>query len=638
MKNTVLMLFSLLAFTGAFAQTLPGTEQIAEAEMKSASGITNFMANENTANYDVVYQRLDVTVNPAVHFIAGSVITHYIPKEAINTITFDLTNQLTVTSVTRNGNDLAFVQNNDDELVITLPATQPEGIQQALTITYSGPPATGEDAFVTSTHNGTPVLWTLSQPYGAKDWWPCKQDLNDKIESIDVYITAPSQYVSVSNGIEVGQTVNGNGTKTTHFAHSYPIPAYLVAIAVTNYSVFTQQAGTAPNTFPIVNYVYPESLATAQAQLTSTIPIMNLFEQLFGTYPFHQEKYGHAEWGVGGGMEHTTVSFMGHFGQNLIAHELGHQWFGNKVTCGSWKDIWLNEGFATYLPGLVVEHYEGNDNFRDWKANTIANITTFPDGSVYLSDADTTNVNRIFSSRLSYNKGAMVLHMLRKRIGDENFFQGVRNYLNDPDLAYGYAKTHDLQAHLEAASGQNLTEFFLDWVYRQGYPIYGITAKNWGGGNVKITIQQAPTHSSVSFFEMNVPVRLFGAGGQSHDVLLDNTFAGQEFIVPVPFTVTGVQFNPENDIVSAFSTALLDTEEFDPLSGVLYPNPASGVLQVQLPQGVVLEKAVLYNSLGQKVMESNAETVWNVSGLSAGVHFITLTTDKGSAHLKFIKE
>jgi aminopeptidase N len=187
---------------------------------------------------------------------------------------------------------------------------------------------------------------------------------------------------------------------------------------------------------------------------------MNLYADLFEPYPYADEKYGHAEFGWGGGMEHTTVSFMGGLGRGLIAHELGHQWFGDKVTCGSWQDVWLNEGFATYLAGMVIENLDGEADFRSWKQDQISSVTYYPDGSVYIPAQDTTSVNRIFSSRLSYNKGSMVLHMLRKKLGDAVFFQGLREYLDDPNLAYGYAKTPDLMQHLESASGEDLTEFF----------------------------------------------------------------------------------------------------------------------------------------------------------------------------------
>lgn len=639
MKRIIQILLPVLWYIPFYAQS-GGDDfsRIVEAEMKQAYSLSAFAANPNTGNYDVVYQRLELTADPDVYFISGSVTTHFVAKEDMSTITFDLTDELTVSSVAKNNIAYGFTQNGN-ELVISLPAVQNEGVLDSLTVTYSGPPADTDDAFVTATHSGAPVLWTLSQPYGAKDWWPCKQDLNDKIDSVDVYITAPAQYVSVSNGVEISQQLDGNGNKTTHFRHNYPIPAYLIAIAISNYTIFNQTAGTAPNTFPIVNYLYPETAATAQNQLAVTVPIMNLFEELFETYPYHEEKYGHAQCGFGGGMEHTTVSFMGSFGRELIAHELGHQWFGDKITCGTWKDIWLNEGFATYLSGLVVEGLDGNSSFINWKNSRINNITSQPGGYVYLADNDTLNIGRIFSSRLSYNKGAMIVHMLRFKMGDTDFYQGLKNYLADPELAFGYATTPDLKGHLEAVSGMDLTEFFNDWLYRQGYPTYTITAQNVGNGQVKITINQSQSHPSVTYFEMPVPVRLLGDNGEEQDVVLDNTFDGQEFFVPSTFTVTNVLFDPEKHIISRNNQVILNADDFSAAASArLYPNPAHNKLYLELPQGLTPEKTIFYNALGQKVIESTNETSWNIGALSTGVHFLNIVTAGGTVQLKFIKE
>lgn len=633
------IIIALFSAAISFAQNhIKDNQKIAEAERKSASNLMRVVANPNTANYDVKYHRLRFTVNPANLFITGNVTTHYVAKQNMNSITFDLNNSLTVSSVLRHGSSVSFTQNTNKELVVTLPATQNANVLDSLTINYSGIPSTADGAFSTYTHAGVAGFYTLSEPFGARDWWPCKQDLNDKIENIDVYLTTPSQYVGVTNGVQISAVNNPNGTKTTHFKHNYPIPAYLIAIAATNYAIYTQQAGTAPNTFPIVNYIYPETQATTQANLAVTLPIMNLFEELFETYPFHHEKYGHAQCALGGGMEHTTVSFMGAFDRNLIAHELGHQWFGDKITCGSWNDIWLNEGFATYLSGLVVEHLDGATAFNSWKNSMIANITSQNDGAVYLTDAESQNVGRIFSSRLSYNKGAMVLHMLRFKLGDAVFYQGIKNYLADPNLAYGYATTENLKTHLETASGVDLDEFFNDWIYKQGYPTYAITAQNWGAGQARFVINQTQSHSSVSFFEMPVPVRVFGSGGQQADIVLENTSNGQVILQNVPFAITNISFNPKYDIISRNSTATLGKEDFTLLQNVkLYPNPVANTLNVDLPSNVLMEKAVFYNALGQIIKESDKEVSWDVSSLPTGVNFIKIYTDSGVKQLKFIK-
>lgn len=638
MKNLYPFAFFFFTITLFAQQSNTGRFNIAEAEMKSASQLVAFASNPNTANYDVTYHKLEFTVNPSAYFITGKVTTTFTALSNMATVTFDLTNELAVSSVTKNGTPLTFVQNNNDELVITLPSVQTAGTSGTVVINYSGAPSQGEDAFTIDTHNGTPILWTLSEPYGARDWWPCKQDLNDKINSIDIYITAPSANVSVANGKQIGVVTNANNTKTTHFKHNHPIPAYLVAIAVTNYQVFTQTAGTAPNTFPIVNYIYPENFTTAQNSLAVTLPIMDLFEDLFETYPFADEKYGHAQFGWGGGMEHTTVSFMANFSRELIAHELGHHWFGNKVTCASWNDIWLNEGFASYMEGLVVESFDGADAFANWKNSLTLNITSQTGGSVYVPESDILNVNRIFSGRLSYNKAAMVVNMLRLKLGDADFYQGLKNYLADASLAYAYAETNDLKAHLETASGLTLTEFMNDWVYGQGYPTYNIEAQNLGGGQVKFIVNQAQSHPSVSFFEMPLPIRVYGNPGQQMDLVLNHISNGQEFIKNVPFVVTDFDFDPNKDIISKNNVTTLSAGQFTLLHDLmLYPNPTADLLQLSVPQGLQIKEVVFYNTIGQKI-KTSAGTYWNVADFASGVYFIKVFTNSGMKQIRFVKE
>jgi aminopeptidase N len=637
MKKIQLFVLLTLTIVGHAQNGANLLNNIATTEMNLAGKKMNLVANPHTQNYDITYHKLEFTVDPANYFITGKVTTTFTALSNLSTVTFDLTNQLTVSYVTLNSLPLPFVQNTNNELVVTLPTTLNPGASATVAISYSGAPAKGEEAFTTSTHNGSPVLYTLSEPYGARDWWPCKQDLNDKIDAIDVYITAPSEYVSVANGIEPAAAVINGPNKTTHFHHNYPIPAYLVAIAVTNYSVYNQTAGTFPNQFPIVNYIYPETLPSVKTQLDQTPLIMNLFESLFEIYPFHTEKYGHAEFGWGGGMEHTTVSFMGDFSRGLVAHELAHQWFGNKITCGSWKDIWLNEGFATYTAALVIENFDGQAAFVNEKARMISYITSQTNGALYLTDAELNDVNRIFSSRLTYNKGAMVLNMLRFKMGDALFFQGVKNYLKDSNLAYKYAKTPDLQAHLEAVYGSSLTEFFSDWVYQQGYPTYTISAQNIGGGQAKFIINQTQSDPSVSFFEMPVPIRVFGTNGQQLDLILNNTINGENFTENVPFTITSLSFDPEKNIISKSSKVTLGQKSFDLNSIRLSLDSVSNTLSLESPSGIAVDKSVIHNLAGQKLKETTSASTWDISSFPAGVYFITIATNSGKKKFKFVK-
>ncbi|WP_053990012.1 M1 family aminopeptidase [Mangrovimonas sp. TPBH4] len=632
---------SLIGYAQDFDTTL---EEISTMEAKAA--LTQMMSvySANTGNYDLKYHRLEFTVDPEEAFIEGEVTTYFEAKEDLTQVYFDLVDDMVVSQVLKNGVPQTFTQYANDELIVTLSETINTGVLDSLTITYSGNPvSTGFGSFEQSSHNGDPIIWTLSEPYGAKGWWPCKQDLNDKADSLDVFITTPKfntdneAYIAVANGVEQSQ-VEETDAKTTHFKHRYPIPAYLVAIAVTNYEVYSHTVENNGAPFDIVNYVYPENLASAQVNTEITVDIMELFTELFEEYPFALEKYGHAQFGWGGGMEHTTVSFMGSFGRNLIAHELAHQWFGNKITCGSWKDIWLNEGFATYLSGLVIEDFDEPSDFVTWKAQRVNSITSLPDGAVYLSDADTLSVSRIFSSRLSYNKGAMVLHMLRKKVGDSDFYQGLTDYLADEDHAYAYAKTEDFIEIMETASGEDLTEFFDDWLYQQGYPTYTLNCSQTSETEFQIEINQVQSDPSVSFFEAPVPVRLVGTEGEVLDLVLDNTSNGQVFNQPVDFMVSEVLFDPESDLISKNNNVTLGVADLALAKELhLYPNPTNAVLYIEKPDSVVVEQVDVYNPLGQLVLRSADTSNIDLTPFSVGMFFVKLTTNKGIVNKSVLK-
>ena len=181
--------------------------------------------------------------------------------------------------------------------------------------------------------------------------------------------------------------------------------------------------------------------------------------------------------------------------------------------------------------------------------------------------------------------------------------------------------------------------FFNDWIYNQGYPTYTITAQNWGSGQAKFVINQTQSDASVSYFEMPVPVRVYGAlAGQQADLALNNTFNGEEIIVNVPFPITNVDFDPEKHLIAANSTIALGNQNFDLDSAILiYPNPSSDILHIQMPNSFSLEKVIVYNSLGQKVLE-NATLDFSVSSLSTGVHYVDIQTTEGTYHKKFIKK
>ncbi len=628
-------------------------ESIVKAERRAATARLAMVRNANTSDYDLKYHRLEWTVDPAITpaTIAGTVTSYFVAKADLNTITFDMADNLNVVSVKQRGVDLTYTHiSGDEELVITLPNTQNTGVLDSVTVVYDGNPASGGfGSYEVNIHgsNRHPILWTLSEPYGAKGWWPCKQDLNDKIDSIDVYVTHPTHYTATdgqisykaaSNGMLQSETINGSNT-ITHWKHKHPIPAYLIAMAVTDYTVYNDYV--ANGDFNVTNYVYPENAAAAQTQTPVTVDLINLYGSLFEMYPFSDEKYGHAQFGWGGGMEHTTMTFMNNFSRDLIAHELAHQWFGDKVTCGSWQDIWLNEGFATFLTGLSKEHLDGVATYKSWRQSKVSSITSSPSGSVYVPAADTTSVYRIFNGRLSYNKGAMVLHMLRWKLGDNDFFQGIKNYLSDVDFAYAYAKTPDFKSHLEAQSGLDLTDFFNDWIYGEGYPSYTV---NWqslsGGTQVQLQISQTQSDASVSYFEMPIELELIGAGGESQLIRLEHTTDNQVFTVPTTFEVTNVVFDPNTQIISKNNQSSGVTNPYlEDNTILIFPNPSNAIFYIDYTNSITVQTITVYNALGQHIYSSNTVVnKINANYWSKGIYTLILETNKGVFTKKLLKQ
>lgn len=636
----ILFLLFIFSFFQAFSQEDLAMERLYLSERTAAKSVMDFQANPNTGNYDVTHYQLEFAIDPAVAYIEGIVSTTFTAKEPMNSIVFDFDDTMIVNGVTLNGYSLTFTQNANDELVIQFLSTIFTNQSATVVIDYEGNPvSSGFGSFEQSTHNGAPIIWTLSEPYGAKAWWPCKQDLIDKADSIDVIISTPLTYTSVSNGLVINETVLG-GIKTTHWEHNHPIPAYLIAIAVSNYTKYTHMAGSTATPFPIDNYVYPENLVTIQAQTPVTVDIMDFYETTFEPYPFNDEKYGHCQFGWGGGMEHTTISFMGGFSRELIAHELAHQWFGDKITCGSWQDIWLNEGFASYLAGMTIQHLDGQTDFNNWKEGEVGYITSEPDGSVYIPAVDTLSTGRVFSGRLTYSKGAMVVHMLRKKLGETTFFQAVQNYLADPDLAFGFAKTPDLKAHLEVASSLNLDEFFQDWVYGEGFPSYQISWHQENNNDVVLTFHQTQSDPSVPFFEAPVNILFLGASGESMTAVFDNTTNGEVFAENIPFPVVSIEIDPYFDLISNNNSASLDVPEFDLSTAILfYPNPVGEKLYVKTPHGVEIRGYNLYNLLGETVQTSSEFNGFISTGnLAHGMYFISAETSAGTVTRKIIKD
>lgn len=616
------------------------SEQLAHQRI-TGRGNSNILTPAASNNFDVKYYRCEWEVNPAVRYINGKVTIYFIITSASNNIQLDLMSPLVVDSV-RQRNVLLAKQHVSNVLTVNFSSTINAGVLDSISVFYQGvPPNTGFGSFIQDQHLGTPVMWSLSEPYGSRDWWPCKNGLDDKADSVDIIVTAPAQYKTAANGLLQTETlISGNTKKVTWWKHRYPIASYLMCFAVTNYTVFNNSVLLGSTNLPMQTYCYPESLASFQNGTQNVLNAMQLFHNNFGDYPFIKEKYGHVQFGWGGGMEHQTSTFIVSIDEGLIAHELGHQWFGDKITCASWEDIWLNEGFATFLASFYMENKYPASTINNRKS-IINNITSAPGGSVWVDD--TTNVGRIFSGRLSYNKGSYLLYMLRWKLGDSAFFKALRQYQQDPKLAYGFAYTDDLKRNLEQVSGQNLSEFFKDWFKGQGYPTYNVQWTQIGSKDVKIKMNQTTSHTSVDFFELPVALK-FKNATQEKTIVVDNKTNGETFLSNIGFIADTVLIDPEYWLVTKnnVSAKVVDAS-VGPNTIQVFPNPVQDRFYISLRNMASTTANInLYNAAGQLVYSRN---IVLINGneyievpsrqLASGTYILRINADNG---FKFIKK
>ena len=588
----------------------------------------NNKSNPATSDYDVSFYHLKLKLDPAINYIQGSVAVQLKATRVTSSLTFDLNDSLEVDSVLYKNQPHQYSRIGNKTLTLPLTDSLAANDEATVEIFYRGVPSNG---LTQASRARDFIIWTLSEPYGAEDWWPCKNSLNDKADSVAIDVSVPLAYKVASNGLLL--SIDSTATEATyHWKTTYAIPAYLVAIAIGDYSFHEEQIKVGEDSVLMHHFLYSnESLFQSNNAVSG---FMNLFDSLFGPYPFIREKYGHASFTRGGGMEHQTMSFMSGYSGELVAHELAHQWFGNKVTCGSWQDLWLNEGFATYLNALT---YENNvvHNSAFWP-NVLENLHNasfnFPHSSVY--KRDTTNVPELFN-QMVYQKGASILHMLRWQVGDSAFFAGVKNYLDDPELAYSFAKTPDLKKHLERSSAQNLTQFFNDWCYGKGFPTY-TAIWSQSGEDFKLSIDQTPSDPSVYFFNIPLPYKLYGNNWDT-TIIVDPQFNGQNFNIKLSQIVDSIEADPDqwilakHDIVTALESQQLDENTFR-----ISPNPSSGIFKIQSSENIQIESFQLLSSSGKEVPALIRNGVIDLSNSPKGVYFLRLKSNEGLITKKLI--
>ena len=592
----------LLVAPGARAASaaLPPTVAGRPGEVREEAGLSRYLAFHKlravldplaltappTANqlaYDVTAYDLDLVPEIGSRMLHGRVrVRATVVEGPLFTMELDLDDAMAVDSVAVAGGAEPFTRGTG-LLTVTLGRAWLTGEGLDVTIRYHGTPASGVfgSVFAFSERNSQPFLWTLSEPYGARVWWPCKDHPEDKADSMSMRVTVPSGMKTVSNGRRVESSDDGK-VAITRWVERHPIATYLVSLASYAYAASTDWYQPSPaDSMEIQFYVFPEDSLRAAPVNAKVKGMLAAFAARFGEYPFLDEKYGEAQFGWGGGMENQTITSLGNpASEGVVAHELSHQWWGDWVTCRDFHHVWLNEGFATYSEALWAESQSGLAGYHA----DLAYNRYFGAGTIHVPDDG--DVLRMFDFALTYDKASWVPHMLRHVLGDTVFFQALRAYGGQ----YGYrsATTEDFRRVCEEVSGVGLDRFFQQWVYGEYYPQYGFrwaSAAAAGGWDVSVTLEQL---QSWQLFWMPVDVTIHTASGSQTFVVRDSMPA-QTFVFHLSEQAESVQIDQDEWILRTIQAlepqgpprpAALEFQAPRP-----NPTPAGATFLFALPRG-----------------------------------------------------
>lgn len=627
--------------------------EIVQSERKAFERKLTFSksAYPSDPNYDVQYYKLDISVTHTPKFINGVVTLN--AKSLLDNLTqvkIDLQNTLTVDSII-SGAKISF-QHVSDIITVQLEKVYKLNELVSLKIYYHGTPgSSGFGSYETGYHSGAKTIFTLSEPYGASDWWPCKDTPADKADSADVWIRCDSSLKAISNGKLMGVANNKDGTFTWKWQERYPIAQYLISMAISNFAEYQQYFNySKTDSMLVIHYIYPELLNQNKGNLGLTTNMLQVFSDKFGLYPYIKEKYGHASFGWGGGMEHQTITSLGgnNLSIDLISHELAHQWFGDKVTCKDWQNIWLNEGFATFCEAIYAEAVGGKSSYDAYVSASMERAKRAV-GSIYVKDIS--SVAQIFDGNRSYEKGGTVLHMLRGIVGDEKFFKLMRDYIDDPRYAYNVATTEDFQGVAESVYGSSLDYFFKEWIYGENFPTYTVTwnTASLGNGISKVNLNIAQSKNSTpQFFTMPIQINIKSSVGDTLITVFNNQL-NQGFSLVVNGTVSAIQFDPNNFILKNSSVTVgiedekLHLDNFELFQN--YPNPFNPetMIKYQIPVKSFVSLKV-FDVLGKEVallvnQENEAglhEVKFDASTLSSGIYFYVLQSGNFTSNKKLL--
>ncbi|MBC3538053.1 M1 family aminopeptidase [Rufibacter sediminis] len=626
-----------LVFTSAQASAQVSTKEdhpcavtrINNTSLLLADGITSEDHRSKMRQYDLHWYKLDLALERNSIDIRGNVILAGSSlQNSLTEFAFELHPNFTIQEVLLDGASCS-VTRNGSEVLAALPKALARQEKFSVQVFYAGRAPSGAGAAIGNGFNtataqpwGQQVTWSLSEPFAASEWFPCKQLLEDKADSVDVWVTTDVSNKVGSNGLLQRITPLLNQKHRYEWKSKYPIAYYLISVAVSNYQEYSFQVPLPGTTQPMLvqNYVYPQALATFKSEIDRTGPFLQLFSEKFGLYPFQQEKYGHSMAPIGGGMEHQTMTTQSTFEFTLTAHELAHQWWGDEVTCKDWSHIWLNEGFASYGELLALENLLPAEKLN-WLNRASQSALIQPQGSVFVKDS--TVVPRIFSSALSYRKGAMVLHMLRYALqNDAVFFQALQAYREE--FRYKVANTRDFQKVVEHVSGRSFQYFFDQWIYGEGFPIFSVF---WAqkGNQVFLRSIESSSSAATPFFKTQLEVKI--STSVKDTVVVINQ---EEYTQDLQFKVTGQVLSLEVD-PAQWHLEQVKEVVFDPFIAellsapvVVYPNPTSGEVRLKGGEGLP-EQIIIQDMVGRHIRTFvPTSRTFSLADLGAGAYFLRL--------------
>ncbi len=631
-----------LAPSGNELVALPGSDHLHRVPLRGGASVSS-------PDFDATYYDLQLRIELNPNNLVGTVRVKGVARAALTQLVLDFDDAMRVEGVLSSSGSALSSTHSDNALTINLPGAVSPGDDVDVTVSYEGlPDSTGLGGFVFDTlANGKPAIWSLSEPYAARTWWPSRDHPSDKADSVDVSIEVPQPLTAASNGLLTLTESLPGGYRRFSWSHRYPIATYLVSVAAAEYDLdeqtYTRPAALAHELgnldLPLVHYSFAGNGAFVGSHpqygfqyITDIFPVL---ESWFGPYPFDREKYGHAQFTFGGAMEHQTLSSMTTNYQGTMAHELAHQWFGDSISPESWPHLWLNEGFATFGELAYWNESEFPDVY-DQIFDIYYNRALTAEGTVVVQD--TTDILDMFAHRRVYSKGWMVLRMLRGVLGEFTFREIMKAYAADPRYQYGTATTEEFQALAESISGQDLGYFFDQWVSAgDGYPRYTATwGKRPSGANweVEVTLDQT-TSGSWNLFQMPIDIRVETIG-DTHSFRIFNQSPRDVVFFTLNVEPTGVTIDPDRWILRDPDIQVTSNEAVSEIPAesvlALYPNPTTNLLMVESTFQNE-RRADLVDALGRIVSVHHLKPGLNrlpVSHLTSG--FYGLRTEDGRTY------